>query len=179
MKAWLGRLSLRYKLTLAALLVEVVMFAFLIGNGVQFTNHALQQQADQRVHEIAETLAIALSTPMSQRDDISVRDIIESLQRDDDLVMIEVRDGNNRIVHQTSNGARISESDFRVLQPIELAGQEYGEVALVLSSRFIHETRTRYLQQSLLIAAAALLLTGFLLALSAGEIGRASCRERV
>ncbi len=115
MKAWLERLSLRYKLTLAALAVEVVMFAFLIGNGVQFTNHALQQQADQRVHEIAETLAIALSTPMSQQDDISVRDIIESLQRDDDLIMIEVRDGNSRIVHQTSNGARISESDFRVL----------------------------------------------------------------
>jgi diguanylate cyclase (GGDEF)-like protein/PAS domain S-box-containing protein len=170
MKAWLERLSLRYKLTLAALAVEVVMFAFLIGNGVQFTNHALQQQANQRVHEIAETLAIALSTPMSQQDDISVRDIIDSLQRDDSLIMIEVRDGNSRIVHQTSNGARISESDFRVSQPIELAGQHYGNIALVLSSRFIHETRARYLQQSLLIAAVALLLTGFLLALSAGGI---------
>ena len=67
MKAWLGRLSLRYKLTLAALLVEVVMFTFLIGNGVQFTNHALQQQADQRAHEIVETLAVALSAPMSQQ----------------------------------------------------------------------------------------------------------------
>ena len=172
MKAWLERLSLRYKLTLAALAVEVVMFAFLIGNGVQLTNHALQQQADQRVHEVAKTLAVALSTPLSQQDDISVRDIIESLQRDGDLITIEVRDSNSRIVHQTSNGARISESDFRVSQAIELAGQHYGEVALVLSSRFILETRARYLQQSLLIAAAALLLTGLLLALSAGSIIR-------
>ncbi len=172
MKAWLKRLSLRYKLTLAALAVDVVMFAFLIGNGVQLTNHALQQQADQRAHELAETLAAALSAPLSQQDDISVRDIIESLRRDGDLITIEVRDSNSRIVHQTSNGTRISESDFRVSQAIELAGQRYGEVALVLSSRFIRETRARYLQQSLLIAAAALLLTGLLLALSAGSIIR-------
>ena len=30
MKAWLGRLSLRYKLTLAALAVEALMLSFLI-----------------------------------------------------------------------------------------------------------------------------------------------------
>jgi hypothetical protein len=30
MKAWLGRLSLRYKFTLAALVVEAVMLSFLI-----------------------------------------------------------------------------------------------------------------------------------------------------
>src|SRR5690606_13592193 len=37
MKGWLRRLSLRYKLTLAALAVEAVMLSFLIANGVQLS----------------------------------------------------------------------------------------------------------------------------------------------
>lgn len=46
MKAWLGRLSLRYKLTFAALGVEAVMLSFLIANGVQLTTESLQRQAE-------------------------------------------------------------------------------------------------------------------------------------
>jgi hypothetical protein len=51
MKGWLGRLSLRYKLTLAALTVEALMLAFLIANGVHLTRQELQQQAEQRVRK--------------------------------------------------------------------------------------------------------------------------------
>ena len=49
MKAWLGRLSLRYKFTLAALVVEAVMLSFLIGNGMQLTTQVLQKQSEYRV----------------------------------------------------------------------------------------------------------------------------------
>lgn len=170
MKAWLGRLSLRYKLTFAALAVEAVMLGFLIGNGVQLTTQALQKQAEHRVEEIAKTLEAALLAPLAQEDDASVRDIIESLQRDGGLKMIEVRDRSNRVVYRA--GSARGEADFRRLQPVGLAGQRYGEVALVLSGDFIQEARSRYVQQSLIIAAAALLLTGILLALSAGAVIR-------
>ena len=77
MKQWFGPLSLRYKLTFSALAVEALMFAFLIGSGMQSTSLALQKQAEQRVQEIAKTLAVALQAPLSQRDDASIRDIIE------------------------------------------------------------------------------------------------------
>ncbi len=172
MKGWFARLSLRYKLTLAALAVEALILSLLIGYGVQFTGMALQQQADQRVLEIAETLAVALLAPLSQQDDVSVRDIIESVRRDGGLQTIAVRDQDNRIVHQTGAGIISNQTDFLVTRPIELAGQRYGEVALVLSGDFIVEARTHFLQQSLLIAAAALLLTTVLLALSVGGLIR-------
>ena len=170
MTAWLARLSLRYRLTLAALSVEAVMLVFLIGNGVQLTTQALQKQAEYRVAETAKTLEAALLAPLAQQDDADVRDIIESLRSDDGLKMIEVRDNSNRVVHQTGNSS--ATTDFRRVQPIELAGQRYGEVVLVLSGTFIQEARSRYIQQSLFIAAAALLLTGLLLALSAGAVTR-------
>jgi diguanylate cyclase (GGDEF)-like protein/PAS domain S-box-containing protein len=170
MKAWAGRLSLRYKLTLAALGVEAVMLSFLIANGVQLTTHSLQIQAERRVEEIAKTLEAALLAPLAQQDDASVRDIIESLQQDEGLKMIEVRDSSKRIVHRTGRGG--TGPDFRRAQPIALAGQHYGEVVLVLSGRFIQEARTTYLRQSLVIASAALLLTGILLALSTGAVIR-------
>jgi diguanylate cyclase (GGDEF)-like protein/PAS domain S-box-containing protein len=169
-KGWTGRLSLRYKLTFAALGVEAVMLSFLIANGVQLTTQSLQIQAEHRVAEIAKTLEAALLAPLAQQDDASVRDIAESLQRDDGLMMIEVRDSSKRIVHRT--GSAGSAADFRRAQPIMLAGQRYGEVVLVLSGRFIQDARTRYLRQSLVIAAAALLLTGVLLALSTGAVIR-------
>ncbi|HET9463069.1 MAG TPA: EAL domain-containing protein [Thiobacillus sp.] len=170
MRVWLGRLSLRYKLTLAALAVEAVMLSFLIANGVQLTTRALQREAGHRVEEAAKTLDAALFAPLAQQDDTGVRDIIESLRRDDGLKMIEVRDSGNRVVHQTGSGG--AATDFRRVQPIGLAGQRYGEVALVLSGDFIQQARSRYIRQSLAIAVAALLLTGILLALSAGAVIR-------
>ena len=170
MKAWLGRLSLRYKLTLAALVVEAVMLSFLIANGVQLTTYALQQQAEHRVQEISKILEAVLLAPLTQQDDATVRDIVQSLQRDVKPRMIEVRDGRNRIVHQAGSSGR--ETDFYAERPIELAGQTYGKVTLVLSGDFIRKERARYLRHSLIIAAAALLLTGILLAFSAGWVIR-------
>lgn len=142
MRAWFGRLSLRYKLTLVALGVESVMLSFLIGNGVQLTDEALQEQAEHRVHELAKTLEAALLAPLVQQDHASVRDIIESLRRDDGLKMIEVRDNDNHVVHQA--GAGSEKTDFRLVRSVELAGRRYGEVALVLAGDFIQEARKRY-----------------------------------
>ncbi len=170
MRAWFGRLSLRYKLTLTALGVEALMLAFLIINGVHLTSEELQKQAENRAHDMGKTLVAALLAPLSQQDDASVRDIVETLQREGGLKMIEVRDSNRRIVHQA--GTESNDVDFRLILPIEYAGQRYGEIALVLSGDFIQHARNRYLRQSLFIAAAALLLTGILLALSVGGVIR-------
>jgi diguanylate cyclase (GGDEF)-like protein/PAS domain S-box-containing protein len=169
-KAWLGRLSLRYKLTLAALAVEAVMLSFLIGNGVQLTTRSLQTQAEHRVEEIAKTLGATLLAPLMQRDDASVHDIVETLQQGDGLKMIEVRDRSNHVVYRA--GSARGEADFRWTQPVEFAGQRYGEVGLILSGDFIQEARSRHTRQSLVIAAFALLLTGVLLAWSAGAVIR-------
>jgi len=161
---------LRYKLTLAALGVEALMLAFLIINGVHLTSEELQKQAENRAQDMGKTLVAALLAPLSQQDDASVRDIVETLQREGGLKMIEVRDSNRRIVHQA--GTESTDADFRLTLPIEYAGQRYGEIALVLSGDFIQHARNRYLRQSLFIAAAALLLTGILLALSVGGVIR-------
>ncbi|MDP3422056.1 MAG: EAL domain-containing protein [Thiobacillus sp.] len=170
MKAWLGRLSLRYKLTLSALGVEAVMLSLLIVHGVQLTTQTLQSQAERRMQEIARTLEAALLAPLAQQDDASVRDLIETLLQADGLKMIAVRDSNNQIVHQT--GVSGDAHDFHRLHPVEAGGQRYGEVALVLSGNFIQEARAHYLRNSFIVAAVALLLTGVLLALSTGGVVR-------
>jgi PAS domain-containing protein len=170
MKAWLGRLSLRYKLTLSALAVEAVMLSLLIVHGVQLTTQTLQSQAERRMQEIARTLEAALLAPLAQQDDASVRDLIETLLQTDGLKMIAVRDSNKQIIHQT--GVSGDAHDFHRLHPVEVAGQHYGEVALVLSGSFIQDARNRYLRNSLVVATVALLLTGVLLALSTGGVVR-------
>jgi len=117
LRAWFGRLSLRYKLTLTALGVEALMLAFLIINGVQLTSEELQQQAEHRAHDVSKTLVAALLAPLSQQDDASVRDVVETIQREGDIKMIEVRDSNKRIVGQV--GVDGTETDFRLVQPVD------------------------------------------------------------
>ncbi len=171
MKGWFTRLSLRYKLALAALVVEALMLAFLIANGVHLTQKTLQEQGVQRVREIGQTLAAALLAPLSEQDDASVRDIVETVHGENTLKMIEVRDASERIIHQVGQSG--TDADIRLQQPVEFGGQRYGEIVLVLSGDFIIEARSRHLRQSLLIAAAALLATGVLLVLAtAGLIRR-------
>lgn len=170
MTGWFARLSLRYKLALAALVVEALMLTFLIANGVHLTQKTLQEQGVQRVHEIGQTLAAALLAPLSEQDDASVRDIVETLHGENTLKMIEVRDASERIIHQVGESG--NGTDIQLQQPVEFGGQRYGEIVLVLSGDFIIEARDRYLRQSLLIAAAALLATGVLLVLAAAGLIR-------
>ncbi len=170
MTGWFARLSLRYKLALAALVVEALMLTFLIANGVHLTQKTLQEQGAQRVHEIGQTLAAALLAPLSEQDDASVRDIVETLHGENTLKMIEVRDASERIIHQV--GVSGNDTDIQLQQPVEFGTQRYGEIVLVLSGDFIIEARARYLQQSLLIAAVALLATGVLLVFAAATLIR-------
>ena len=170
MRAWFGNLSLRYKLTLAALAVEALMLAFLIANGVRLSDRELALQAEQRVAEMGEILVTALAAPLSQQDDASVREIVEALHRSGQLDFIEVRDSRQRLLHVV--GAQADGAHFRSNRSIKLADQHYGEITLALSGAFIQEARTRYLQQSLLIAAIALLLTSVLLNWSTGWVIR-------
>lgn len=170
MRAWFTRLSLRYKFTLTALGVEALMLAFLIINGVHLTGEELQKQAENRVRDTGRTLAAALLIPLTQQDDASVRDIVDTLQHKGGLKMIVVRDSHKRIVHQAGAGG--TDTDFRLLQPIDSSDHRYGEISLVLSGDFVQQARSRYLRQSLAIAAGALLLTGILLALSVGGVIR-------
>jgi diguanylate cyclase (GGDEF)-like protein/PAS domain S-box-containing protein len=171
MTRWFSHLSLRYKLAFAALAVEALMLAFLIGNGVHLTGQALEKQADERVREIGKTLAAALLAPLSQQDDASVRDIVDTLGQDSALKMIVVRDNAGRLVHQ--RGSAGDDKDFRLIQPVGYGGHDYGDIQLTLSGDFIREARARHLQESLVIAAIALLLTGVLLILvTAGLVRR-------
>lgn len=170
MTGWFARLSLRYKLALTALVVEALMLTFLIANGVHLTQKTLQEQGVQRVREIGQTLAAALLAPLSEQDDASVHDIVETLLGENTLKMVEVRDARERIIHQVGESG--NGTDIQLQQPVEFGGQRYGEIVLVLSGDFIIEARDRYLRQSLLIAVAALLATGVLLVLAAAGLIR-------
>ena len=137
MKAWFGRLSLRYKLTLTALGVEALMLAFLIINGVQLTSEELQQQAEHRAHDMGKTLVAALLAPLSQQDDASVRDIVETVRHEGGLKMIEVRDSNMRIVHQAGSTAPkpISAWSSRSISPDSATAKSPSCYRAISSSR--------------------------------------------
>jgi diguanylate cyclase (GGDEF)-like protein/PAS domain S-box-containing protein len=170
MRAWLRNLSLRNKLTFAALAVEATLLALLIANGVRLYRVELTTQASASAHVLAHALEAALAPPLAQRDDAGVRDMLEALGKNGAFRMVQVEDRNGRVVFQSGGG--VGAADIALTHPIELAGERYGRLHLVLSGEPVAAARARYLQESLVIAALALVLTAVLLYGAAGWVTR-------
>ncbi|MEQ1661776.1 MAG: EAL domain-containing protein [Thiobacillus sp.] len=170
MKTWFDDLSLRYKLTLAALAVEAIMLAFLLVNGVRLSNQALEAQATEHATDIGAALAATLVTPLAQQDEVNVREIAEAAHREGQLAYIEIRDTQQRLLYAV--GSREKKSIQLTHRQIQLAGQRYGELILGVSSAYIQQAQARYWKQNLLIAAITLIATGVLLLWATGWVIR-------
>ncbi len=154
-------LSLKTRLVLAALAVEVAVFLLLIFNSVRLTDKALEGQGSARLAETSHLLSAALGPLLAQQDLATTRDLVRELKRSNDLTYISVLDDGGRVLAQAGgpDGALLTQT------PIAVAGERYGWVRFGLSDRFMREARSRLVQQSLAIALLALMGTAMALTL--------------
>ena len=69
--------TVRGRLLLAALLVEALMLALLIGNSVRLLYDSLSEQAQRHAEQLSPILNAALIAPLAQRDYATVRAILD------------------------------------------------------------------------------------------------------
>lgn len=155
------RISLRVKITLAALVIEALMLAFLIGNSLRLSSAALDDQAEHHLAELAAALGAALQAPLAQQDDAAVREIVETLHGQGRLVRVAVFDRQGRLLHAA--GAPAQPGDQVKRFAVTLGTVRYGDAQIVLSRQPLIAARQTLVRESLTIAGLALLLTGVLL----------------
>ncbi len=152
-------LSLKTRLVLTALVVEVAVFLLLIFNSVRLTDEALQGQGRARLAETSHLLSAALGPLLVQQDLATTRDLVHELKLSNDLTYISVMDSTGRVLVQAGQPGSVLATET----PIIVAGERYGWVRFGLSERFLREARTQLLHQNLAIALFALLGTAMVL----------------
>lgn len=171
------RLSLRSKLILLALIVEMAMLALLVVNSVRLSQDSLLAQARVRYTELNSLFNAALAAPLAQRDYATLHEILAESVHQDGIIYAVLMDRSANIVASTGWNkeqalpiaavpAKYTDTpanQFDTNTQIMLAGQQYGTLYYGVSTKFLTEARAHLLQQSMLIAAVEILLSTLVL----------------
>lgn len=171
-------LSLRSKLVLLSLIVEVVMLTLLVVNSVRLSQDSLLAQARARYTELNTLFNAALAAPLSQRDYATLNEILAESERLEGVVYAVLVDRSGHVVASagwkkgrtlpvvtpSTKVADTGADRFDTSTQIMLAGQEYGTLHYGVSTAFLTEARVHLVRQSMLIAGVEILLSTLLLA---------------
>jgi PAS domain S-box-containing protein len=163
--------SLRFRLLIAALAVELLMLAVLIGNGLRLIDDRLHTQTLRHQEAIQQAYRVAVAVPLASRDYATLRDILDGWQQSEEIEYLVLTDPqghrlassrwpeNEALPEPGRHGNDLIHARF----PIEIYGQHYGELQYGLSLKFLNEARQELLWQGSLIATIGILLTTLVL----------------
>jgi signal transduction histidine kinase len=164
--------TIRGRLVLAALMVELVMLAILVGNSQRLLREAMGDQAREQADQIAPVLSAALVAPLAQYDYATVQAVLNESHAIRGISYLAVADASGTIVATSGWPANtplpaIDEKfnldddppRYDLAQPIALAGQKLGKLQLGLDLTRIVVARKNLLSQGVVIAAGEMLLS--------------------
>lgn len=156
------RHSLRFRLIVASIVVEVVMLAVMIGNNIRQAGAALDQVTATRLSEISETFSIALAPALAARDYASLDSLVQRLVSLPDLTYLQVYDPQAKLLARAEQ-AGTTPLDAADIQhgtsPVEIFGQSYGTINYGLSVAQVRQVKKDLLFQGLAIALIEVTLT--------------------
>ena len=172
--------TLRGRLVMAALLVELVMLAILVGNSQRLLRNAMADQARDQAEQIAPVLTAALVAPLAQSDYATVQAVLQESHAIRGIDYLAVTDVSGAIVAISgwptnmplpAIDAAFSLDDdddpprYDLALPIKLSGQRLGSLQMGLALGHIVVARKNLLTQGMLIAGGELLLSVGLLSI--------------
>ena len=159
--------SLRFKLLVATVLVEITVMSVLVGNSLRLIDEHLIRHAERRITAIELAYKTAVALPLAARDYATLRDILDGWRQADDVDYLVVADPEGKILAASAwpEGRPLPppSRDFReqsvlhVAFPVDVLGQQYGTVHYGLSLKFLEQARHDLMMQGALIALAGLL----------------------
>jgi diguanylate cyclase (GGDEF)-like protein/PAS domain S-box-containing protein len=167
-------LSLRARLLLAGVLVNVVMLALLIADGISVMENKLHERARTHLEEQKLLLNAALSVPLAGREYRTLAQILERVRTDSGIIYLVLFDHNEKRVASvgwddnnalppvtTSPKASLSGPDerFHTAVDIESSGIRIGRLHFGLSTAFMRTARAELIRENLAIGGFALILS--------------------
>lgn len=163
--------SLRARLLAATLLVQAVMLALLLANGVRTFDETLSERARLYLESQQPLLNAALAPLLGRGDTVAIQRLLDDVRRQEDGAYLVVADPAGRVL--AASGPRPTEEElpsgdrFNADMAIVGAGGTLGTLRYGWSRAFVAEARSHLVRESLAIGVLFLLATlGATLALS-------------
>ena len=177
MKRFSPSRSLRFKLILASLVVELIMLTILVTNSVRVMEKHLLEQAELRMDEIRPLLNASLAAALAERDFGTMDSVLKQVRQEKGINYLVLFDNTGRVMASDgwSKGQPLPALDanldkvkpggiYNTKVPITLSGETYGDLRIGVSTDFMSKAKASILHQSLAIAALEVALSIFLLA---------------
>jgi diguanylate cyclase (GGDEF)-like protein len=174
------RLSLRLKLLLAAVAIELVMLALLISNAVTLLQSELRRQGELRMAQFIAVADASLSAPLAQRDYATLQQTLDQFRSGDSIKYLVLLDHRDQVVSasgwQRDRALPPPDAGFASIdleradhcvhgtRRLEFAGQQLGTLRFGFSTDFLLAARREMLKENLPIAATVVVATAALLA---------------
>ena len=154
MKWFLQTKSLRMKLVLISVLVEVVMLTLLVANSIWLIDNVLDEQARAKIKMLAPLLSTSLATPLAQGNVASVKQILADTQVKEGLLYALLFDDKGKLLAGGEQPLTAADHPnvYESWIPIEREGKTYGSLRLGISTVFLSATKDKLFRESLVIA---------------------------
>ena len=166
--------SIRTRLVIVSIVIEVTMLGLLIGNSLRLMTEVMEDRTEARLQTVTPLLNASLGARLFERDHASVNEILRQLvnSKAADLDYIVVFDDKKAVYAQAGKvdlanlpnvdqniQTSLSDLVYDTAIPITLAGQSVGYAQYGLSLASYVTSKQSILRQSLLIAGAEILFT--------------------
>ena len=178
--------SLRRKLIVACLLVQLAAAALLVLGSARLLQRTLAEQAHFETQRVGILLDQAIATPLAQRDYATLQQTLDLVRSADAISYLVLWDHRGKVVASSGwDPARAlpardtgeidldrADTTWHLAVPVAIAGERLGHFDLGLSTARLREARSDYLERSFLIGSAALVISMLVLAAIAFAITR-------
>ncbi len=172
--------SLRARLVLAAIVVQVLMLAALATQSLDFVNAKLEERAQLRLDEEKRLLVELLADPVRRRDVVAIETVFSRVRSDDGIVYLVLLDTQGRAVARNGwdagaalpplgtrlhddSGARRGRFDTEVA--IGAGGEALGNLRFGVSTVFMQSARNELIREMTVTGGIALAVSALLIAL--------------
>lgn len=170
--------SLRLKLIIASVVVELIMLTILVVNSMRQMEHNLLALSNLRLEEVKHLINTALAPPLVQRDYATLQEIMNKSRSEQGIVYMVLFDETDKPI--VASGIKLStslpaidesildtlnkqEHRFNGVVPIRFAGIQYGRLRFGVTTDFLYAARQKLLRESILIAGGEVLLSVLIL----------------
>ncbi|MDO9313900.1 MAG: EAL domain-containing protein [Burkholderiaceae bacterium] len=183
--SWSGW-SLRSKLIAACVLIQLAAGALLVIASTRTLEHTLINQSRSEIRQVIALLDQAIAAPLAQRDYATLQQTLDLIRTDESINYLVLRDHRDKVVAASGWDAtrelpqrdpgdvdlERADTTLHLDFPVKLGTQTLGQVDFGLSTAGLRQARADFLQRSLGIGLAALLVSMAVLAVIAFAITR-------
>ncbi|MDB5810275.1 MAG: hypothetical protein JWN94_2397 [Betaproteobacteria bacterium] len=171
--------SLRAKLFLAAIAVQVLMLVALTTQSLDFINTKLEERAQLRLDEEKSRLVTSLADPLKRRDLAAIETVLARVRSDDGIAYLLLYDQAGKLVAQAGwdtqtalppprenlrdAGTRSARFDTEVA--IDAQGRILGKLRFGISLAFMQNARRELIHEAVVTGALALIVSALLMAM--------------